>query len=377
MLDRSASTSRPYGARTVASPRPARTTAPRAAASAASSARSRDFPTPASPPYATATRSPSSSRAQAPANTSRVVTPDHCGAAEPGEPPRQRHDRAGTGRAFRRMLQRVLDEHEPGRRRRWPALSIRREPGLERRGEPTVQSGEGLAKAIAVGEHGRRCRGQGGREHDRARVDVGALVDHLADLALLRRHVPVRAGPDGEDGPRSQIAREPEVGQHQLLVGSDQPGRAGAVGSRRGGRADQQVGRLDVPVDDAERVRGADAAGQLVGEHERVVVGQGQRAVGPALPQPLGERAAGRVVHDEEGPVLELADVVDPDETRAVDAPQDPGLAHEPLAHVGIEAPVLGEDLERDRGLRVPRRRPGPPSRTTRSRGRRGCGNDR
>ena len=106
--------------------------------------------------------------------------------------------------------------------------------------------------------------GQAARKHlvedDPQGPDVGSGVDVLAE-ELLGRHV--GDGPDGAAGP-GQAGLAGDLGQAEI----GDPGDALL--------RDEDVGRLDVAVDDAVRMGGGQAVGDLGGEGERL--GGGYRA---------------------------------------------------------------------------------------------------
>ena len=81
---------------------------------------------------------------------------------------------------------------------------------------------------------------------------------------------------------------------------------------------------------------------------------------GRAGPEALGERAPGRVLHDDEGePVLVLADVVDRDDERlARQARRHLSLAHEAGLELLVLAVALGQHLDRHRATEDPVLRP-------------------
>ena len=101
-------------------------------------------------------------------------------------------------------------------------------------------------------------------EHDAEREQIGARVQLLA-ARLLRRHVGdraerrARAGQDSSATPRSAAASTPPTGvrpRRQLRQAEIEHLRVAA-------RRDEDVGRLDVAVDDALRVRGVQRVGNL------------------------------------------------------------------------------------------------------------------
>ena len=106
-------------------------------------------------------------------------------------------------------------------------------------------------------------------------------------------------------------------------------------------RVEEHVRRLDVAVHDAAVMRGLESADDV----ERHPADLGRRQPLPRG-EPLLERAAGEVFHDQEAALDR--DVVDLDQRRVPQRGGEPGLAHEPL--VGGAAARAGseEHLDRD-----------------------------
>ena len=165
-------------------------------------------------------------------------------------------------------------------------------------------------------------------EHRAERVDVGPLVDRLAPR-LLRRHVGrraehrahdrvVSAAPGGHGGGRlvvgrgrrPQVFRQAPVHDHGLAEG-----------------AHQDVGRLEVAVDDVLAVRVGHGLG-----HGQEVRQQGEPAREAAFrgADERVERAAGDELHGVEGhAVRPSARLVDGDDRRVLEPCRDEGLPHE------------------------------------------------
>jgi hypothetical protein len=114
--------------------------------------------------------------------------------------------------------------------------------------------------------------------------------------------------------------------------------------------AQQDVHRLDIPMNDSVSVQDGESFGHRVHDRDHGLRRPGRRH----LCHPLGEGASVGEGHDEEGPpVRQFPDVVHPDEMVAVDATQEPGLVDEPASDVGMAGEVLGEDLHRHRGVEL------------------------
>ena len=115
---------------------------------------------------------------------------------------------------------------------------------------------------------------------------------------------------------------------------------------------EQEVGRLDVAVDDSVTMRRIERRRRLLEPLERQA-----DFLGTVLSDPLLERAAGQVLHDDEGPLRVLADVEDRDDVWLSGQPRRrQRFAREPLADRIVARIALGEHLDRDR---APERRIG------------------
>ena len=105
----------------------------------------------------------------------------------------------------------------------------------------------------------RQFTGQQFIEHHAERVDVGALVDVGRRLDLLGRHV-VRAAEDGA------LHGQRDIGP---LVATDQLGDAEVGDFHAPAGIDEDVLRLDVPVEDALFVRELESGTDVLDEGER------------------------------------------------------------------------------------------------------------
>ncbi len=159
------------------------------------------------------------------------------------------------------------------------------------------------------------------------REDVAAVIDGVA-AHLLRRHV-VRRADDHADlrQPRLAGAGDPEIQDLQDVRVA----------------AENQVGRLDVAVDDAVLVGEGEAAADLDDQLDALA-----RVERSAPPDQLGQRLARDVLHGDERLAVVLADVVDGDDVRVLQPRRQPRLALEALADVGV---VDAQHLDRDEAI--------------------------
>ena len=108
--------------------------------------------------------------------------------------------------------------------------------------------------------------------------------------------------------------------------------------------SEQHVARFDVAVHHALLVQRTEAESDLADDLERLVARQA------ADLEPVGEGALVRVRHHQvRPPVVELAGVVDRHHVRRLHLAQEPTLVDEPLLHVVVVGPVVGEHLDGDR----------------------------
>ena len=221
-------------------------------------------------------------------------------------------------RAIGRILgQRPLEDGVDG------ARELRRD--LRRARDRCIQMRERLG-------HGRigRVRPSPGEElvrHHAERVAVARSRGGLT-ASLLGREVPRRA----EDHPgqcervEARCGRDAEVGYvHAILV------------------VEQEVRGLDVPMDDALRVRGIQAVRRLPEPFDRTAGGKGRR------PDAVVNRAAVEVLHDDERLAVVLADVEHGHDVRMRgESSGGSRLPREPRAHVGVAGMPLREHLHGD-----------------------------
>ena len=182
-----------------------------------------------------------------------------------------------------------------------------------------------------------------------------ARVDGLAHH-LLGRHVARRADHDAG-------ARQPA----DPSAGSELRPRETEVEQLDAVRREEDVGRLEIAMDDAARVQRRQRGQHAEADRHRL-----RDAHRPAL-QPLGERLALEQLHGDEQLAGVLADLVDLADVRMVDARRGAGLAPEPLARRLVRCDRRHR-LQRDGALAAARR---APRRRHPSRLRRACGRSR
>ena len=177
-------------------------------------------------------------------------------------------------------------------------------------------------------------------EHQSEREDVAAAV-HLAPRGLLGRHI-------GRRSENRALSRQ---------SGIDSGGGRGALGrSLRflqlgqtevedldiAVRTQQEVFRLEVAVGDAVFMRPGEACSGLDAEVENLVQRQGAAAEEGA------ERFALDQFHHQEGPVLELARVVDGHYVRVIQSRGGPRLLREAPDALRLMAQLRTQDLDSD-----------------------------
>ena len=172
-------------------------------------------------------------------------------------------------------------------------------------------------------------------EHATERVHVGAAVDERRGLDLLGGEVVDRPqhGVGGRgDGGAVERLRKTEVGEIGVVVAF--------------ARGDQDVGGLDVAMDEAEAVRGVQRSGDL--DHQPAGEGRGQATVD------ADERAEVDALHerhrDVERPVV-FARVLHRDDVGVLDAGGHARFAREPRAEVRALAQLGRDDLEGGRAV--------------------------
>ena len=195
----------------------------------------------------------------------------------------------------------------------------------------TSRTGRGVVADAAEHRH-HRLRAEGGAarthcvEHTAQAEQVGTRVDRLT-AGLLGRHVLRRAGNGAALGQTGVVdrSRQAEIGDLDPLDPVLQ----------------QDIRRLDVAVDQSLRVGRGQSAGGLHADPYDLADRQRAVAVDPLL-----ERPAGDVGHDEVGQSLLLVDGVDGHDVVVADRGRRPRLAGESPTRGGTDRELGGEDLE-------------------------------
>ena len=152
--------------------------------------------------------------------------------------------------------------------------------------------------------------------------DVGAVIHGLA-AGLLRRHV-------GGCSHHDTLPRAGNRGHVRLRCGRPALGEAEIEDFHVVARPDEDVGGFDIAVDDARGVRGVQRVGDLRAHVEGCV--QAQRTGG----EPIFQRRALQILHDDERPPVLLADVVDGADVRVVQCRCHLRFAREPVQGLGV-----------------------------------------
>ena len=176
----------------------------------------------------------------------------------------------------------------------------------------------------------RPLAGQALVQHAAERVHVGARVDRFAaDLlgrdVLDRAHQLTRAGQAGD---RGRLLRQAEVRQVAVLT-------AGAPG-------DQDVGGLDVAMDEPALVGRVERVADLLDQPDRAIRVE-RRLAGDQLP----EVVALDVPHRQVQPPVRLSCRVDRDDVRMIERRRDLRLAQEPLAEALALRELRRQELQR------------------------------
>jgi hypothetical protein len=107
---------------------------------------------------------------------------------------------------------------------------------------------------------------------------------------------------------------------------------------------ERDVGRLQIPVDDASFVRRVERVGQLTRNADRFVDGH---AAGSGC-KPIGQRRAIDQLHDDRAHRREFFEAVDLGDVRVVERPQCLGFACEPRQALGVVRDRVRQHFDRD-----------------------------
>ena len=178
-------------------------------------------------------------------------------------------------------------------------------------------------------------------EDDPERKEIAPAVERPA-ARLFGRHVVHGAHrrSRGRDAPGVGCRRLSRAWRRGRLLGELGQAEVEELGLAPFG--DEDVGRLDVPVDDPRPVGRLERIGDLRPDGQGAI--DGQR---PAL-QLFLERSSLHELHDDKRHAALVAEVVDRADVRVVQGGRGPGLAPEPLERLAGVSCLLGEELDRD-----------------------------
>ena len=160
-------------------------------------------------------------------------------------------------------------------------------------------------------------------EHQADAPDVGAVIDRLA-ARLLRRHV-------GDGSHHDALPRAGHRGHVRLVRGRrSHLGEAEIEDLHVTARSDEDVGGFDVAVDDARGMRGVQRVGDL--DPTSSTVSSLEWTGG----EPILQRRALQILHDDERSPVLLADVVDRADVWVVQRRRRPRFARETAQGLGI-----------------------------------------
>jgi len=175
-------------------------------------------------------------------------------------------------------------------------------------------------------------------------VDVGADINGGADLGLL-------GGAEAGSAPhhrratpsRQLVLGQTEVSDNKPLIRPEKAPRSIGFAGGNWSPDDEEVGWVDVAVDDSGGVECTEALCKSPNHSlERCSVCwkcSGAQTI-------LQAAAFGQVHHQIGTPVRRLADVVDRDDRGMADPPHQPRFAHKPLADLRIDGLCGGQDFE-------------------------------
>ena len=216
------------------------------------------------------------------------------------------------------------------------AVELGRQRAVDLRGPHRLVVHDHLAQR-PVASRERPLVGEELVQHDAGGEEIRAVVDRQP-LHLLRRHVGGRPHHGAHLGAVGAVRvldlRHAEV--HQLRAALP---------------VEHDVGRLDVAVDDAGLVRVVERAQELAHEAHELPGLEAQVVVEAVL-----EVLAADELHDDEGDVALLAEIVDLDDVRMIEARDRLRLLLEPdrilARHLFVEV-ALDDGLDRDRAVQL------------------------
>ncbi len=225
-------------------------------------------------------------------------------------------------------------------------------PQTRRKGGMKAHAGLGGLVQDLVEECGRRFtleRTDAGRhfvEHHAQREQVAPCI-HILPERLLGRHV----GNRPERGSGAGQAEISVVGRPRLRPGHRQRPR---IGLERFGQpevqdlgvatlGDEDVRRLDIPMDDLVSVSGGKAVGDLGSIPEDLVGAE------PFRLEAMRQRFAFQQFHRNEVPTFVLVDVVDGADVWVIQRRRRAGLPLEPGDRFTVVGKPLGQEFQRDR----------------------------
>ncbi len=173
-------------------------------------------------------------------------------------------------------------------------------------------------------------------EDDAAGPEIGAPVEPGASARLLRAHVARRA----EDGARGRLAglgAAVELGDAEVEDLGDRDARDAIA-------VEEDVLGLDVAVDDARGVRGAERVDHVMHHCQEIADGE-RRIAGEGV---VEGQAREQLHHEVGGVLVVLADVEDVDDARVVDLRGDARLAGEAVARERRGGDVRVHELDRE-----------------------------
>ena len=218
-------------------------------------------------------------------------------------------------------------------------------------GHPVDEVGDGAGKVGSLLAEGR----EGGVEvlvddrEDRGPLERRHRREHLVEDAPERVDVGPEVHPEPAGLLGGEVGRRPDekavAGERKIPVTR----AANRLGETEVGhvdpalRVDQDVGRLDVPVDDSLLPGGLERVDDL--REDRHGLRERKRAFAA---EPVGEGLALHQLHDEVGAPVGLPERVQADDPRVLHACQGPGFAEKPRLPLASTREPVPHELDRD-----------------------------